>query len=144
MDFIAEFLPFYVFAESVAQPDGQAVHRHRHQYKDESSRSGVIEKCWIWPRGPVEHLDRHDGKWSKKPIEQASGRVAGNRRGREKGNEGERSDGDDRSRFADGTSHPDDHSGQNTGTGVRHDMMADNLPGRRSAGIGSLANDLRD
>ncbi len=126
------------------QVDGQAVHGQGHEHQDEAGCGGIDLELRLGTRRPVEHLDRHHREGGEDPVEQPRRRVAGERCGGQECDEGQRADGDDRRRFADGARHADDHAGEDAGRRIRQDVVAHRLPCGCAAGIGSFVDGLRD
>ena len=49
--------------------DCKTIHDKSHEEEDDSGRGGIQVETLLRPGYPVEHLNGHDGKWIKKPLE---------------------------------------------------------------------------
>src|SRR5688572_22505858 len=69
--------PFNAFAQAITDHDCDGVHAEGHCDEKKTCRRGVDVKVLCWTRGPVEHLNRHDGERGFQPLKGQKREVGG-------------------------------------------------------------------
>src|SRR4029079_1414754 len=72
--------PVNPLAEAEANVNSDAVHQQRHAEQNGTRRGSIDLERRIWPRNPVEHLDRHCRKRFLEPGERKERELALERR----------------------------------------------------------------